>query len=278
MGKNREAQLMDKRIKARAFSSKAQQARDRKALAEGNEFTFSFSADPENNDTQQGWGKQQVKLPKSLQSRCEELQGRFKQEPFQVRDAKAKARREQFYESVRAKARTFSGAPMGINAYSISFKKKSEDFGKTQAGWTDSQIVLPTALKARCNKLTSQFKPRPHAERQQTANTNRAQFMAERVAKGRAVSFKVDSAKAKRGMMQAEGFFSVNASDANDNDANAGWGCAPVCQNAWPCATTSFSSSSRRLRTQRERRKRTRGAKCSTMAWLPRHDQRARKV
>merc|ERR1711988_1526031 len=112
----------------------------------------------------------------------------------------------------------------GINAYSISFKKKSEDFGKTQAGWTDSQIVLPTALKARCNKLASQFKPRPHAERQQNANMNRAQFIAERVAKGRAVSFKVDSAKAKRGMMQAEGLFSVNASDANDNDANAGWG------------------------------------------------------
>lgn len=222
--KNREAQLMDKRIKARAFSSKAQQARDRKALAEGNEFTFSFSADPESNDTQQGWGKQQVKLPKSLQARCEELQGRFKQEPFHVRDANAKARREQFYDSLRAKARTFSGAPMGINAYSISFKKKSEDFGKTQAGWTDSQIVLPTALKARCNKLASQFKPRPHAERQQNANTNRAQFIAERVAKGRAVSFKVDSAKAKRGMMQAEGFFSVNASDANDNNANAGWG------------------------------------------------------
>jgi len=222
--KNREAQLMDVRIKARDFSSKAQQARDRKALKEGNEFTFSFSADPDNNDAEQGWGVQNVKLPKALKMRCENLQQQFKKEPFAVRDAEAKARREQFYSEISAKARTFSGAPMGVNAYSISFNKKDDDFVETQTGWTDSQIVMPTALKARCNKLNAQFKPKPHAERQQVADTNRAQFMAERVAKGRAVSFKVDSAKAKRGMMQAAGFFNVNATDANDNNSNAGWG------------------------------------------------------
>ena len=106
--KNREAQLMDKRIKARAFSSKAQQARDRKALAEGNEFTFSFSADPESNDTQQGWGKQQVKLPKSLQA-MRGASRSFQTEPFQVRDAKAKAR-EQFYEAFVPK-RALSAVP-----------------------------------------------------------------------------------------------------------------------------------------------------------------------
>merc|ERR1712100_464412 len=77
----------DVRIKARDFSSKAQQARDRKALKEGNEFTFSFSADPDNNDAEQGWGVQNVKLPKALKMRCENLQQQFKKEPFAVRDA-----------------------------------------------------------------------------------------------------------------------------------------------------------------------------------------------
>ena len=219
-----------------------------------------------------------MKLPKSLQSRCEELQGRFKQEPFQVRDANAKARREQFYESVRAKARTFSGAPMGINAYSISFKKKSEDFGKTQAGWTDSQIVLPTALKARCNKLTSQFKPRPHAERQQTANTNRAQFMAERVAKGRAVSFKVDSAKAKERHDASRRILQCQRQRRQRQRCQRGLGRAHPFAKTLGHAQQQASAAVQEGSIHRERRKRTRGAKCSTMAWSPRHDQRARKV
>jgi len=222
--KNREAQLMDIRIKARDFSRKAQQAQDRKALASGNEFTFSFSADAESNEAKEGWGKQSITLPKALQMRCEQLQEQFKKAPFAERDANAKVRREQFYSNISAKARTFCGAPMGVNAYSITFNKKDDDFVETQSGWTNSQVVLPTGLKARCNKMNAQFKPRPHAERQQAADVNRAQFMSERVAKGRAVSFKVDSAKAKRGMMQAEGFFNVNATDSNDNNANAGWG------------------------------------------------------
>ena len=129
-----------------------------------------------------------------------------------------------FYDSVRAKARTFSGAPMGINAYSILVQKEERRL-RQDAGWvTDSQIVLPTALKARCNKPASQFKPRPHAERQQNANTNRAQFIAERVAKGPCGQLQSGQRKGKEGMMQAEGFFSVNACDANDNNANAGWG------------------------------------------------------
>jgi len=218
---NYEKVLMMKRIKARFHSSKAEQARDRLALRNGNATTFSFSADPEHNESTQGWGKQAIRIPKRLMERLKEVNAQFKPKPFAVRDQAAKSRREKFHAEIAAKARAFGGAPRAASAYTFSFD--GEDVSGTANGWTSTEIKLPMHLQARVNKLEQQFKIRPHSERQARADTNRAAFLAGIVAKGKATTMKVNKASPKKNMMQAEGFFSVSAA-ADDNTQEGGWG------------------------------------------------------
>lgn len=218
---NYEKALMVKRIKARFHSAKAEQARDRVALREGNAATFSFSANPEENESVQGWGKQSIRIPKRLRNRLQDLSAQFKPKPFAVRDQAAKARRAQFHAAIAAKARSFSGAPRAAGAYTFSFD--GDEVAGTANGWTNGSIKLPIHLQARVNKLEQQFKSRPHGECQARADNNRAAFLAGIVAKGKATTMKVHRASPKKSMMQADGFFSVSAA-ADDQTQEGGWG------------------------------------------------------
>lgn len=218
---NYEKVLMMKRIKARFHSAKAEQARDRVALRTGNAATFSFSANPEENESVQGWGKQGVRIPKRLRDRLQGLRAQFAPKPFAARDRAAKARRAQFHAAIAAKARSFGGAPRAAGAYTFSFD--GEDVAGTANGWTNGSIKLPIHLQARVNKLEQQFKSRPHGERQARADNNRAAFLAGIVAKGKATTMKVHRASPKKSMMQADGFFSVSAA-ADDHTQEGGWG------------------------------------------------------
>jgi hypothetical protein len=221
VAKNREAFLMNKRIKARTFSSKAEAARDRKALAQGDANTFSFSADPEKDEATAGWGAQRTKLPKRLTERVVTLQAQFKKAPFTERDQAAKIRRKEFYAKVAAKARSFSGAPQGAGAYTFNFD--GNDAKGTANGWTSGNIKLPVGLQARYNKVSQRFKSSPHTVRQQRATANRNMHLAAIAAKGKAVQFKVQSAQPVAQMEDAKGFFSVSAEDGSE-ESQKGWG------------------------------------------------------
>merc|ERR1711871_468257 len=221
VAKNRQAFIMEKRMKARAFSSKAEAARDRKALAKGDANTFSFSADPENNDSTAGWGAQRTKLPKRLAERVSKLKAQFKKAPFAERDQAAKARRQEFYAAIAAKARSFGGAPQGSASYTFTFD--GDDAKGTENGWTTGGVKLPVALQARYNKVSQRFKSSPHAVRQERATANRNMHLAAIAAKGKAVQFKVHSAQPVPQLENAQGFFSVSAEEGSEESQN-GWG------------------------------------------------------
>ena len=97
------------RARAHQTSERVEAARQRRALAAGDEFHFTVTADPADADADlakaQGWTAQTPALPARLQQRLTTLKQQFPAKDTFAEQARAAANRTAFHEGVAAKGR-----------------------------------------------------------------------------------------------------------------------------------------------------------------------------